>query len=90
MKTIIRFLTNCYELAIVVGFIGSILAWLGLIIIWLVALTIHGHPSIGLALGVAGAIVIFTFIEFAFLIALGASAILVDIRNELVLIKGEQ
>lgn len=84
MQKIIRFLTNCYELAIVVGFFGSILGWLGMMGLLILGTGMADNLTGQAIMGAVIMGILFTAFEFIFLIILGASAILVDIRNLLI------
>lgn len=86
MRIVIKFLTDCYQFMIVVGFVGS----MGIYLMWafvnLIAIIKYHDSDLGglLGLGVLlSSLVIVTVLEAVFLLALGGAAILIDIRNEL-------
>ena len=86
MKTIIRFLTDCYQFMIVAGFVGSVLMYSFWIFINVVALIKYSQTDFGglISLGaIVASMVIATVLEALFLLAMGAAAILIDIRNEI-------
>lgn len=86
MKSIIKFLVNCYEAMIVLGFFLSIIGYLFYVLVMVVTIMgasndadINGYMFAGGLVSIFAA----TFFEFFFLVALGAAAVLVDIRNEM-------
>jgi hypothetical protein len=86
MKSLIRFLVNCYEAVIVLGFILSISGYLLYVLAMVVTLfKSAGNPDVSeyVFAGAVLGIFIATAFEFLFLVVLGAAAVLVDIRNEL-------
>lgn len=84
MKAIIKFLTGCYEWAIVVSFFGSLLVWIGIILLCVLgALMVEEWEQWQAMISVLTVTIISTGFEVIFLIILGGAAILVDIRNEI-------
>jgi hypothetical protein len=86
MKSLIRFLVNCYEAMIVLGFILSIGGYLLYVITMIITvLNSAGDPDASgyIFAGAVLGIFLATAFEFMFLVALGAAAVLVDIRNEI-------
>lgn len=86
MKSLIRFLVNCYEAVIVLGFLLSIIGYLFYVFIMIVTIINSGdNPDTSgyIFAGVVVGIFLATAFEFFFLVVLGAAAVLVDIRNEL-------
>jgi hypothetical protein len=86
MKKVIRFLVNCYEAMIVIGFILSITGYLFYIFAMIITVLKSAGDADASGYIFAGAILsifVATAFEFFFLVALGAAAVLVDIRNEL-------
>ena len=92
MKTIIKFLTDCYQFMIVLGFVGSIIAYLAYVLLHIVMVfnmsQLGGEAGADVGMGIAFGMIVAsltfaTIMEGLFLVALGGAAILVDIRNEI-------
>lgn len=86
-KAITRFLSNMFEGGIALIFLISLIFYFGMMLmLFLAALTNAGmddNPGVAIVSAISGGIAL-TFFEMVFLIMLGASAVMVDIRNELV------
>lgn len=83
MKRIIRFLTDCYQLMIVIGFIGSLALYAFSILGNILTIFIVDDIDVLTISVIAGGIAFATIMECMFLMILGGAAILVDIRNSL-------
>lgn len=87
-RSITRGLSNMFEGAIAIVFLLSVCAYLiGVVILIVGLLGAMGNEDtapMAVGVGIVG-ILFYTFLEALFLIMLGASAVMVDIRNELVI-----
>lgn len=84
MDKIIKFLTDCYAYAIVTSFCASLVVWLGIVFMCILGVYMVEEWEQWQALvGAITIVSIFTVIEIILVIALGASAVLIEILNSI-------